>query len=269
MHRRLGGRRRGDRNGGQVESHRRVDRDAAARGDGRSKRAELSEPARARAGRLRAGRPGRHDRPHRRRQAFGILGPARADRERHRRRRQCGRRPRRQGRARRLHAADGEQRADRRQPVPLREDAVRSGQGSDHDLAVGVHAKHPGRTQRRAGENRTGAGGLCALAAGQADLCLRRHRNHATSRRRAVQVDGQARHPARTVSRRDAGHHRPARRPRHHVLRQYRAARPAGARRQAAGARRHFGQAVRRGARTADHDRGWLSRASRRSRRSA
>ena len=191
----------------------------------RSKRAELPEQAGPCAGRLRASGTGRHDRSHRRRQAFGILGPAGADRECHRRRRQRGRRPRRQGRARWLHPADGKQRADRRQPVPLREDAIRSGEGPDHDLAVGVHTQHPGRAQRRAGENRAGAGGLRPRQSWQADLCLRRHRHHAAPRRRTVQVDGQARHPARAISRRDAGHHRPARRPRHHVLRQHRAAR--------------------------------------------
>ena len=51
-------------------------------------------------------------------------------------------------------------------------------------------------------KDRGGAGRLCARASGQADLRLGRRRHHAASRRRAVQVDGADRYPARALSRR-------------------------------------------------------------------
>ena len=151
-----------------------------------------------------------------RRQAVRVLGPAGADRERDRRRRQR-RRPTAPSRA----APDGYTllMASNAQivinPSLYREDVVQSGQGPGDDLAVGVHAQPARRAQRRAGEDRAGARRLCPRQSRQAHLRVGRHRHDAASRRRAVQVDGQGRHPARAVSRRDAGHHRPARRPRH------------------------------------------------------
>ena len=61
------------------------------------------------------------------------------------------------------------------------------------------------------------------------ELCLGRRRHHAAPCRRTVQVDGAGRHPARALSRRGAGHHRPAGRAHHHVLRRHLAADSAGA----------------------------------------
>ena len=94
------------------------------------------------------------------------------------------------------------------------------------------------------------------------ELRLRRRRHHAAPCRRAVQVDGACRHPARALSRRRASDHRPAGRARHHVLRRHLVADSAGARRQAARARRHIGETLSGDARAADHDRSGLSRVS-------
>ncbi len=117
-----------------------------------------------------------------------VLGNAVRGREHCRRRQQHRHRSRRQGARRRLHPADGRQRGVRRQSQPVRNPAVRSGQGFCPDLA-GLHrGERARRAARSAGQERGGPGGARQGAARQAFLWPCRRRHLAASGRRTVQI---------------------------------------------------------------------------------
>ena len=104
------------------------------------------------------------------------------------RRRPADRRQRgRQGGARRLHAADGDQLGDGDQSDTLQEDRLRPGEGFPADRDDGASAVHPGGQQRRAGEDPRRVHQLRQGQSGQAQLRLGRRRRLASSLRRTVQ----------------------------------------------------------------------------------
>ena len=209
----------------------------AARACRGRRRANLSRQADPAAGRLRGGRAGRHFGARSRRPVRRGVGQAGDRRERHRRGRQPRDRSRRQGGARRLHAA----RSPRPPPSsPIRastRSSLRSGEGLRADHADLLHAEPAGGADRPAGEERGRARRLRARAARQAHLRLGRRRHLAASRGRAVQDHGRHRHPARALSRHRGGDAGPARRAAHHGVRQHLGGAAAGARGQAARAR--------------------------------
>ena len=116
---------------------------ASARFGGRQRRGakRISGPRGQGAGRLSAGRPGRHLGTRRQRPAVGDLGPAGGGREHYRRQRQHRGRSRRQIRARRIYAAGVDQRPAGRQSQSL-QDAVQPRDRSDADLARGLFAQY-------------------------------------------------------------------------------------------------------------------------------
>ena len=125
---------------------------------------DLSRQADPAAGRLRGGRAGRHRGAlvgDKLAEAWGkpvivenVTGA----------RRQCRDRSRRQGGARRLHAARRRLRDHRHQSEPLSEAPVRSGEGLRADHADPLHAEPAGGAGRPAGEERGRARRLCARA---------------------------------------------------------------------------------------------------------
>ena len=224
--------------------------------------ASLADQAGAHGHRVRAGRPGRHDRPHRRAKTLRDPRPAGGDRQPRRRRRQSRRRIRREIRTRRLHRAGHHLRlrgqchagAERRLRCRARVDSGRrGGQTGQPDLrASGRGGEKPGRVAC-AGENH------------QALFRFAGQRHHAApDGGKPVQPDGPARHDGDSLSRRRPGDHRGG--GRRAAGRRRRAVDAAALRqvRPPARARRFKRGTGRRLARCADLRRGRLSRRHRR-----
>ena len=164
-------------------------------------------------------------------------------REPHRRRRRDRRRSGRQGAARRLHAADGQQRPARDPPHlaklpydPMKDFAPVILMVTVPNMLV-VHPSVPAKTLRRADRLRQGQ-------SRQAQLRLAGHRRVRPHRGRAVQARGRRRHRARALQGRGAGGAGPRRRPRQHDVRRGVARARADQGRQGARARRRAKQRV-------------------------
>ena len=167
---------------------------------------------------------------------------------------------RRQGRARRLHAAARPVRADLDQSGGLQEPALRSGEGFCADHHDDRLSLHPGRQCRAAGQVAAGVRGARQEQAGRHELRLDRRRRRQSPGRRAVQQQGRPEDDPRALSRHGAGGRRSSGRPAHHGVRrsdQRSAAHQVG---QAARARRHQPAAFARRARRADRRGERLSR---------
>ena len=223
---------------------------------GRGTGADLSQPTaahrravRGRRGRARHhGPPGRPASRRRARTAGGDRQPA--GRGRHRRRR--GRGP---GRARRLHAPDGQHRAAG-EPLSLRQALLRSA----HRLRAGddgqCRAAAAGRQSVGAGAIGGGADRLRQGASGPAQLRLGRRRQHALPRHRTPEVDDGHRRGACALQGRRAGAGRSHGRAAHLHDRERAGHVAAGEVGQAARARDHQRPALAARARPADDGRG-------------
>ena len=127
------------------------------------------------------------------------LGPERGRRQPAGRRRQHRRRPRRQGGARRLHGGDGRAVDPRGQPQPVREDALRRGQGLRADHAGRDHAERAGGQPVAAGQFGPRTHRLRQGQSRQARVRVGQQRQRRPPRRRALQGRHRHRPPARPV----------------------------------------------------------------------
>ena len=198
-----------------------------------------------------------------RRQVRAKLGQAGRGREHHRRQRQHRRRPRRQGAARRLHAADGRQLVADHEPQPVRQAAVRSGQGLS---PISPRSSSPRTSWWCTDVPAKSIPELVALARAKPGDLTYGHTGLGTSQHLAgelFKVMAKRQHSAGAISRLDRGAARPARRASHHVVQQRRQRSLPLVRE---GKLRAFAvtlaQALGRGARAADHGRSWAFPAS-------
>ncbi len=223
-------------------------------------RANVPDPSREARRALPAGRLARHHRPPDRAASVGNVGPGGRRREQARRRRQHRRRLRRQVAAGRLHDPAGRAVHARGEPQPVREDALRRGQGLRADHADRDHAQRARRQRGDAGQQRQGIHRVDQGQSRQARVRFRQQRQRGTLGRRTLQGRHGHRRRPHPVQGRGAGDAGAAGR-RHAVhVRQPRQRDGAGQGRQAEGARRDDGATLAAGPRTADDGR---SRAAR------
>ena len=147
-------------------------------------------------GAVRAGRRRRPDGAHPRRSPVKAPRPADRDREQAGRGRDARRRLRREGRARRLHAAVDHAGAADHQSVSDAEAALRSVPGFHRDRDGGDGGERAGGDAEPAGQIGPRADRLRQGQSGQAELLQLGRRRELASLRRAVQDDGRDRHRA-------------------------------------------------------------------------
>ena len=140
------------------------------------------------------------DHAHRRAVSAERTRPKRRGGEQGRRERRAGGDLRGTRRARRLHAADGDELDALRQSAPVQEARLRSREGFRAGRAHRQLRLHAGGRQGRAGEDAARAGRLREGQSGQAHLCERQHYRH--RRGRDASAQSRRRHSPRTLQER-------------------------------------------------------------------